>query len=339
MEAIPRAISEQPSTMGGGPGLPWEWFDFLRPPRPVDRRIADTVDEGAADHAWRVTVDNQLVPFKLLRRKPANGRSRPMLVMLHGMGLTIATFRGVAGYLFETHDLALIDYSTLSSITWDPPSPPDGWPQGGVAIKVMAEAVWAVADAIGVEVIDLAGNSLGGGMCLVAAIQKPARVRRMVLANPACYPQELPRMYRLARVPLLGELLMAATRPEKLIGGLEHIGYVDKARFVPELRARYLKCMDRRRNRFRLMEMIRHLPHGATDVTVALHLQQLKEITQPVMLVWGEQDPLLVQGAGQRLAADLPNCTFRLYPDLAHMPHEEAPDRVGPEWSRFLNDQ
>ena len=173
-------------------------------------------------------------------------------------------------------------------------------------------------------------------MCLIATIQKPARVRRMVLANPACYPQELPRMYRMARVPLLGELLMATTAPEKLIAGLEHLGYVDKSRFVPELRGRYLRTMGGRRNRFRLMEMIRHLPHGARDMTVAVHVPQLKSMVQPVMLTWGEQDPLLAPGSGERLAADLPNCTFRLYPDLAHMPHEEAPEIVGPEWAGFL---
>jgi pimeloyl-ACP methyl ester carboxylesterase len=333
MEASSRAIEPQQSAI---PGLPWEWFDFLQAPRAVYGRIADSVEEGGAEHCGKVAIDKQIVPFKLLLRKRADGKARPVLVMLHGMGLTIATFHGVAKYLLETHDLALIDYSSLSSITWNSP---DGWPHGGVAIKVMAESVWAVADAIGVEVVDLAGNSLGGGLCLVATIQRPRRVRRVVLANPACYPQELPRAYRLARVPLLGELLMATARPEKLIDGLEHIGYVDKSRFEPELRARYLKCMGRRRNRFRLMEMIRHLPHGATDLTVAMHIGQLKDITQPVMLTWGEQDPLLVEGAGRRLAADLRNCTFRVYPDLAHMPHEEAPERVGPAWAAFLNDQ
>jgi pimeloyl-ACP methyl ester carboxylesterase len=256
--------------------------------------------------------------------------------MLHGMGLTIATFRGVAGYLLESHDLALVDYSTLSSMDW---TEPDGWPNGGVGIKVMAEAVWAVADAAGIEKVDLAGNSLGGALCLLATLQKPQRVGRLVLANPACYPQQLPLMYRLAQVPMLGELLMATTKPEKLIEGLEHIGYVDKTRFVPELRNRYLKCMAGRRNRFRLMDMIRHLPHGPRDMTVAMHVRQLARITQPVMLSWGDQDPLLVQGAGHRLAADLPNCTFRVYPDLAHMPHEEAPDRIGPEWAAFLTRQ
>jgi pimeloyl-ACP methyl ester carboxylesterase len=316
--------------------LPWEWFDFLEAARPPGQGLVVTVDEGGAARVWRVTIDGRIVPFRLLRRRPL-GSPRPLLVMLHGMGLTAATFRGVAGYLFETHDLALIDYSTLTTgLSAGSAMAADGWPHDGVALRVMAQAVWAVADAAGVEQFDLAGNSLGGALCLVAALQHPERIRRMVLANPACYPQRLPLMYRLARIPLAGEILMATRRAEALIGGIERIGYVDKSRFDPELRQRYLRCMGARRNRFRLMEMIRHLPHGARDMTVAAHVPRLKEIRQRVLLSWGEQDPLLTPGAGPRLAGDLPNCIYRPYPDLAHMPHEEAPERVGPEWAEFL---
>jgi pimeloyl-ACP methyl ester carboxylesterase len=248
------------------------------------------------------------------------------------MGLTIATFRGVAPYLFETHDLALIDYSSL---TCHPR--PHGWPNGGVAIRALADSVWPIADALAEKTFSIAGNSLGGGLCLITALHPNAKTRlqKILLSNPACYPQKLPTMYRLARVPLLGELLMTITRPEKLIGGVEYIGYVDKTAFDPDLRQRYLRNMHRH-NRFRLMDLIRHLPADERDLTPAIHLARLHEIIHPVLLTWGEQDPLLIEGAGKRLAHDLPNCTFDSYSDLAHMPHEEAPHRIGPRWAAFL---
>jgi pimeloyl-ACP methyl ester carboxylesterase len=306
--------------------LPWEWFDFLEAPREARGSFA-SVEQGGAERVWKVMVDGRVVPFKFFGKGEPG--SRPLLMMLHGMGITIASFRGVSGYLFEDHDLALPDYSSLSCEA-------SGWPQGGVAIRAMTHAVWRVADALGVEKFSLCGNSLGGAMCLLAALEHPERVERMALANPACYPQPLPTMYRLARVPVLGELLMTITRPEKLIGGLEYIGYVDKARFVPELRERYLAVMQQRRNRFRLMEMIRHLPHDGRDMTLAMHIPRLKEIGQPVMVTFGERDPLLIPGVGARLARELGNAVYRPYADLSHMPQEEAPDRVGPEWAEFL---
>ena len=318
--------------------LPWEWFDLLETPRrPADGEpgLAATVDEGGAKRVWRVSIDGRIVPFRVLRRP--SKKPRPLLVMLHGMGLTVATFHGVAPYLLDTHDLALVDYSSLSTTAWPEWSgAADGCPHGGVGIRIMAQAIWAVADTLQIDRFDLAGNSLGGALCLLAALQHPQRIRRMVLANPACYPQRLPRMYRLARIPILGEFLMTTTRAEKLIAGVEYIGYVDKSRFDPQLRTRYLRCMATRRNRFRLMDMIRHLPHDESDMTMAAHIPRLKEIRLPVLLTWGLQDPLLTLGAGARLAADLPNCTYRPYADLAHMPHEEAPHRLGPQWAEFL---
>jgi pimeloyl-ACP methyl ester carboxylesterase len=309
------------------PPLPWEWFEFVGNPRRFDSPAANT---HAPLQTWTVPVDHRPVPFKLFRQ----GHGRPLLILLHGMGLTIASFRGISGYLFASHDLALIDYSSLSGTSRE-----NAWPAGGVAIKVMADAVWKVADALQSDNFSLAGNSLGGGMCLIAALQRPGdpRLRKMLLSNPACYPQRLPKMYRLARIPLLGELLMTITPPEKLLGGVEYIGYVDKTRFDPLLRAHYARSMSQRKNRLRLMDMIRHLPANASDVTMAVHLGRLQEITQPVLVTWGEQEHLLAEDAGQRLARQLPHGHYAPYADLAHMPHEEAPERIGPLWAEFLN--
>ena len=310
--------------------LPWDWFDFTTPPTSLQGTPAD-VDHGGAHRSYAATMDQRQVPFKVLRRASPRSAPRPTLLMMHGMGLNIATFHGLAGYLLPTHDLVLIDYSNLGV--------PHAWPPGGVSAKVMAESVWRVADALSLERASLVGNSLGGGLCLIAALMQPHRVEKLALANPACYPQPLPFMYVLARVPLIGETVMAISPAEKFVAGIEHIGYVDKTRFQPELRQRYLKQMAIRASRFRLMEMIRHLPGNARDLTAAAHVPRLKEITQPVLLAWGQQDPLLLKVSGPRLARDLPNCRHEIFPDLAHMPHEEAPERIGPVMAEFLNDK
>ena len=84
------------------------------------------------------------------------------------------------------------------------------------------------------------------------------------------------------------------------------------------------------------MEIIRLLPANASDLATSHHLRQLHALHMPVLISWGEQDPLLLPGAGGRLAGALPNATLNLYPELAHMPHEEASDRVGPRWAEFL---
>ncbi len=309
--------------------LPWEWFDFVAPSRAVEGPFP-TVDQQGWRRVWQVEVDGRAVPFKFFRRTAENGKTRPVLLLVHGMGLTIATFRGISGHLFATHDLLLPDYSSFMVRRWAEPD------TGGA--KLYAQSMWRIADAGGVGRVSLAGNSLGGGLCLVMAVMQPSRVQKMLLSNPACYPQELPRMYRMMRVPLLGEFLMCTTSAEKFVDGVEYVSYVDKSRFDPVLRRRYVQMLKRPENRFRLMDIMRRLPADARDSQAALHMSRLGEITCPVLLTWGEQDPLLAKGSGQRLAAALPNVTFERYPELSHMPHEEAPEMIGRRWADWLNE-
>ena len=314
--------------------LPWPWFDFEEHPRLLDPEQPENlpdIDNAGAQRVYAIEHDNRLIPFKYLRKSSTT--PRPLLILQHGMGLTIATFRAIAPYLFETHDLALIDYSSLTC-----PPQSAGWPLGGVPIRALAESVWPIADALGAKTFSIAGNSLGGGLCLITAVhpQAKTRLQKILLANPACYPQKLPTFYRLARIPLLGEFLFSITRPEKMVAGVEYISYVDKSRFDPDLKNRYIRHLSRRHNRLRVMDIMRHLPANESDLTPALHLPRLKYVTQPVLLTWGEQDKLLVPTAGPQLARDLPNCTYDPHADLAHMPHEEAPHRIGPRWAAFL---
>jgi pimeloyl-ACP methyl ester carboxylesterase len=311
------------------PPLPWEWFDFDEPARPLSAgRRAPAVEEGGHRRVYAICVDGRPVPFKFLRQQSTP--RRPVLLLVHGMGLTIASFRDIARHLFPSHDLLLPDYSSFSLAA----TSTDGT---GSAAKVFAYSLWRIADTLGIDRVSIGGNSLGGGLCLLATLLALDRVDRLVLSNPACFPQELPRMYRIARVPLVGEIMMAITPAEKLIGGVEYIGYADKSRFAPELRRRYERTMSIPENRYRLMHIMRHLPAGPRDMSLAVHVDRLGEIRQPVLISWGLQDPLLVEGAGERLAKALPNATYEPYSDLAHMPHEEAPDRLGPRWAAFLN--
>jgi pimeloyl-ACP methyl ester carboxylesterase len=308
--------------------VPWRWFEFRDLPRPA----AEARGQIPADfwqRVYQVAVDGQIVPFKYFRQAPAPGQRRPTLLLLHGLGLTIGSFRGIFPGLFRTHDLILPDYS---GFTLDRSHRP-----GHVSFKSYTLALWRIADALGIAQLSLGGNSLGGGLALMAALLALPRVRCIVLSNPACFPQKLPRMYRMARVPLFGELLMAFTRPEKLLAGVEGIGYVDKARFDPVLRGHYTENFVSRRNRLCLAHIMRQLPANSRDMAAANYLTRLHEIRQPVLITWGLQDPLLVEGAGQRLADGLPNATFEPQADLAHMPHEEAPERVGRRWAEFLN--
>src|SRR4051794_9104130 len=186
--------------------LPWKWFEFRSPPQPAE--IARTLTESpeeSAQHVWTVDSDGHPMPFKYFRQ-PSNGTRRPTLLLMHGMGLTIATFRAVSGYLFQSHDLLLPDYSGFSLAT---PLPIEA------SFKTITSAVGRMLDAVGVDHFSIGGNSLGGALCLQITLEQLKRVDRLVFSNPACFPQMLPKMYRIVRYPLVGELFMTITPAEK----------------------------------------------------------------------------------------------------------------------------
>ncbi len=253
--------------------------------------------------------------------------------MLHGMGVHISSFQGIARFLLPTHNLVLVDYSGFSQ--------PAGWPSGGESIRRLTHGAISVAmalrDAGIAEKFSFVGSSLGGGMCLLAALEAPHMVDRIVLFNPAAYPQRLPLFYRQVRAPLLGELIMTLLPGGELAAGAGAVGYADPARFDLRLKQQYRANMKAVRSRWRLMDLIRNLPANARETSP--HMARAREITQSVLIIWGEQDRLLARGVERRLADDLPQARLITFPQLSHLPHEEAPETVGPVVAEFLNSQ
>ena len=302
--------------------LPLEWFEFTTKPRPAPAYQPDA--PGTAPATWMVQLDHRAVPFKYIRRDPLI--PRPVLALLHGLGVTVATFHGISGYLFATHDLLLLDYNSFSVKT--------AWPVGGVALRVLAAGIWAMTDALRIPSVSLAGASLGGGLAMLATQQRPAAVARIALFNPAIYPQSLPFLYNVTRTPILGELLMAIVSPERMIDGAARVGYSAPEKMPSALRRIYEANMRSYANRLRFMDDIRHLP--GSDREMRHHGPSLAALQQPILVVWGCQEHLLKINAARRLAGDLPHVRAVEFADLAHAPHEEAPHVIGPVVAEFL---
>jgi pimeloyl-ACP methyl ester carboxylesterase len=83
-----------------------------------------------------------------------------------------------------------------------------------LATDYRAEAVdWmlSLTDALGVDQVDLVGNSMGGYFSIVFALAHPERVRRMVLVGaPAGLHRHVPAFLRLWGTPGIGRLISAS---------------------------------------------------------------------------------------------------------------------------------
>ena len=309
--------------------LPFDLFRFAAPYVPVEKFNFSRNVEVSNRLTYTLRADGRDIAFKILRsssRRTGHAGTLPPLLLLHGMGLHIASFRGLAEYLVDTMDLILPDYNGFAH--------DHGWPAGGMSVPLMARIAVRLVEALGLSCVNIGGSSLGGGMSLLAATMKPSLFSRIVVLNPAIFPQPLPRFYRLTSVPVIGELVMSIIPPDQLVQGVASIGYANPAMADPELLKIYGQNMALRSSRMKLMDVIRHLPRREADV--GRYLAQVSKFARPTLVIWGELDRLLVADAGRRLAEMLPNGQYAGLPELSHLPHEESPERVARLILNFL---
>ena len=58
----------------------------------------------------------------------------------------------------------------------------------------------------------------------------------------------------------------------------------------------------------------------------------------PILIVWGERDPIIPVAHGRAAHAQLPGSHLEVFPDAGHVPMQESPGRFAAVLQRFLDD-
>jgi pimeloyl-ACP methyl ester carboxylesterase len=248
----------------------------------------------------------------------------PAVVLVHGLASSNFVWSDVvlpladAGFRVVAPDLVGFGFS--------------GKPRDGeYTIEAQARMVVRLMDALGIESATLVGSSYGGAVASVCALDYARRVARLVLVG-AVANNELKR------------------RVMMRVGGMRGVG---------ELFAPLVMDARHRRKRQRLREQTARDGRGYDESRVSAHLRHLKaantqrailrtlrqldaariereavKITQPTLLVWGEDDDEVPLRHGRRLHALIPDSRLFIFHDCSHLPQEERPA----EFVRLLAD-
>jgi pimeloyl-ACP methyl ester carboxylesterase len=106
--------------------------------------------------------------------------------------------------------------------------------------------------------------------------------------------------------------------------------YADKTKVTESLVDRYFELTLREGNRQALVDRMRM----GMD-TSSVHL--IKNIEQPTLVMWGEQDLLIPINSAYRFHHDLPNDTLVILKNMGHVPMEENPAESLVALMSFLN--
>ncbi|HEU5105637.1 MAG TPA: alpha/beta fold hydrolase [Solirubrobacterales bacterium] len=255
--------------------------------------------------------------------------SGPVLLLIHGMAGTCANWEAVIEPLAINHTVIAPDFPGHGS------SAPGG---GDYSVGALASVLRDLLLTLGHERATLVGHSLGGGVAMQFTYQFPEMVERLVLVSSGGLGPDVSPILRAAALPG-AELFISATagvgtRIGSVVGrGLGLVGLRPNAD-VAEVTRGYATLTDPERRKA-FVATLRSVVGMEGQRVAALDKLYLAD-TLPVLIVWGENDPIIPVDHGREAHAALPSSHLEIFEDTGHIPQQERPGRFIAVLERFL---
>jgi 3-oxoadipate enol-lactonase len=175
--------------------------------------------------------------------------------------------------------------------------------------------LWSVLDELGVTRCHLVGASLGSGVALEAALARPDAVESLVLAPPGGS-LLVTRTDDLAAFVAAEDAALGAGDVDGAVGANLETWVAGRGRALTDVSPDVVAAVARMQRRAFDIQ----LAWGDDDLEV-------EPARDPMLLVVGGLDLDTTLDAADRLAHGLPDCTRVDWPDTAHLPNLEQPER------------
>jgi len=176
-------------------------------------------------------------------------------------------------------------------------------PPEGMRFSALGRYFAGFLDALGVERVALAGNSLGGAVAIHYAAAHPDRVTHLFLLDSVAYIDTPPPYFEPTTRALARELVAASAGLRRRVPAFILDDLIRRAQ-EPARRA-YLASSE------------------PTDVSA-----DLARIAVPTTLIWGAHDQLVPVAVGEPIRDAIPGSELIVLPDAGHIPQAEAPRAV-----------
>ncbi|PKP95297.1 MAG: alpha/beta hydrolase [Alphaproteobacteria bacterium HGW-Alphaproteobacteria-14] len=247
-------------------------------------------------------------------------KDAPAIVLLHGSNADLHTWEPWVTALKSQYRVIRFD-QVGHGLTG--PDPKHDYSRANYVADVLA-----VADNLGLERFILGGNSMGGKHALAFASAHPQRVAGLVLVDASGGPMPQDKAtsknsgggnigFAIARMPGIN-LLVEQITPRSLIAQSLEQTVTVKSIVTEPMIDRYWELLRYPGNRRATLTRFSQPHESLTEAEIAA-------VTAPTLILWGEDDRLIPVAAGQWLARVMPNAQITIYPDIGHLPQEEAP--------------
>lgn len=275
-----------------------------------DRSVESLQVEFAPPPSQFIAIDGMQVH---LRDEGVRDDPLPIL-LLHGTSASLHTWDGWVAALAPTRRVIRID---LPGFGLTGPNP-----SGDYTAQSYPQHVGRVLDHLGVRRAVWVGNSFGGQVAWLAALQTPERVGALILIDAAGYPfvpKSIPLGFRLALDPNMAPIVRNLL-PRFIVASSVRETYGNPDKVTDATIDLYYALALRAGNRQALIDRFAQgvAAHGAMSERIA-------EIQVPTLILWGSLDRLIPSDNAERFHADIGGSELTVFPGLGHIPHEEDP--------------
>jgi pimeloyl-ACP methyl ester carboxylesterase len=263
-----------------------------------------------SEHSRFVELDGVRVHYQ-----EAGDPKAPALVLIHGFASSTLVWSKVfltlaqAGFRVIAVDMLGYGYSAKPR-------------NGEYTIAGQAQLLMQLLERLRIPRAIFIGSSYGGAVAATCALEYPKRVEKLVLVGTVN--NNRPLAYKLMRVfgsPLFGDVVSPL-----LIGSRRLL-----RRRMKRVYDRHSWVLDERRVE------ARHLPLRAAGTQRAIirtvrswDAERISRdahlISQPTLLLWGENDLEIPLADGERLHEEIAGSRLIVFLNCGHLPHEEYPE-------------
>jgi pimeloyl-ACP methyl ester carboxylesterase len=245
-------------------------------------------------------------------RTVRGGSGDTTLFFLHGYGESLLSWRLVLDRFTRQYRVVAVDLPGFG-LSDKPAGPYDARAMQSVLEDFLLR--WTSGPVV------VVGHSMGGQLAAQLALAHPDRIVALVLIAPT----------GAGISPLLSDTSgIASAQAQWVANAISYVLPLHDPGWLaePSNRAKYSTLDDSSATlaEHRVLEQFDFSAVG----------RHYAELHQPVLLIWGRNDPTVPYHIGESIAAMLPCRRFTTLPATLHRPHQTAPDTVVAEMEAFL---
>jgi pimeloyl-ACP methyl ester carboxylesterase len=244
-----------------------------------------------------------------------SGKGQPV-VLLHGFGASHYSFSRIVPALSKYFKVYALDLKGFGKS----PKPADN----RYSVYDQALLVDQFLQEHQLDKVILIGHSYGGGVALSLALLDPSRIQKLVLIDSASYKQQLPKLIRWLKIPVLGKVGFYLLPASFEVKESYRYAFYDDSKIPEDIVREYARNLYLPNARQVYLQTVAQLiPEDLKTVS-----RKYKTIHIPTLIIWGKNDIVIRKDKAYRLHRDIAGSKLVIIPKCGHIPHEEQPEKV-----------